>query len=261
MKKRLISAIIILLILTPIVYFGSYYFFIAVGIISLLAFKEILNLKLLKGKIPIFVKIMGILSMLLIVYSNIGGNEYNYLDSIYLLIPIVLLTFPLIYVKEKSYTSTEIVYLIGLIYLVGLGFNALLFARDNIYVLIYLLSITVIGDTFAYISGRLVGKNKLCPKVSPNKTVEGAIGGLIASTGVSLIVYQNLIAPFNFKIIIMTIFLGIASQIGDLIYSKIKRDNNIKDYSNLIPGHGGILDRLDSILITAFVYMILSTFI
>lgn len=110
-------------------------------------------------------------------------------------------------------------------------------------------------DIFAYFSGYLFGKHKLCPKISPKKTIEGAIGGVLGSvllcTLFGFLVFGESIIHF-----IVVGFLGsIIAQLGDLTASIFKRKMGIKDYGNLIPGHGGILDRFDSVLFTApFVY-------
>ena len=91
----------------------------------------------------------------------------------------------------------------------------------------------------------------MCPKISPKKSWEGAIAGFIGGVIVALLVYSHLVAPITFMI------LNIAGQIGDLVYSKIKRENEIKDFSNIMPGHGGVLDRLDSLSFVVFMYVLL----
>ena len=89
----------------------------------------------------------------------------------------------------------------------------------------------------------------MCPKISPNKTWEGCIGGLIFGSIISTISYCFLISNTHIlRIIILTIILSITCQIGDLIFSAIKRNFNVKDYGNIMPGHGGVLDRLDSLI-------------
>ncbi|CAM2937375.1 phosphatidate cytidylyltransferase [Hathewaya histolytica] len=122
------------------------------------------------------------------------------------------------------------------------------------------------SDTFAYYSGRLFGKNKLCPNVSPKKTIEGSIGGLIGSV-VGCCVYGVIINKFGVHINLYHYFIigligGILGQIGDLVASIIKRYLNVKDYGNIIPGHGGILDRFDSILfVSAAIYFYITLII
>ena len=92
----------------------------------------------------------------------------------------------------------------------------------------------------------------MCTKISPNKSWEGAIAGLIGGSIVAIIVYTNLIGEFSIKLVFVTMILSMVGQLGDLVYSKIKRENDIKDFSNLMPGHGGILDRIDSLSFIVF---------
>jgi phosphatidate cytidylyltransferase len=120
-------------------------------------------------------------------------------------------------------------------------------------------------DTAAYYVGRYFGKNKLCPKVSPKKTIEGSIGGLLGS-GIICLIYGIII---SYRIDIMNIWnyfiigilCGIFCQFGDLVASSVKRFVGVKDYSNLIPGHGGILDRFDSIIFSSVIVYYYITFL
>lgn len=255
MKVRVISAIVMIAILIPIIYFGGYVYAGAAGILSILAYKEILDLKKSHNKIPVVVKILGLLSLCYLVLGNIKGNALLYKQMV---LPLIAVLLPTIFYKKDHYKSEDALYLLGSIYLIGLFFNALITIRSiNIYILIYLISITVFADTFAYAIGCLIGKHKMCPKISPKKSWEGAIAGLIGGVAIALIVYSNLIAPLTVRVILVTIILNITGQIGDLFYSKIKRENDIKDFSNIIPGHGGILDRLDSLCFVVFMYVLL----
>lgn len=121
-----------------------------------------------------------------------------------------------------------------------------------------------ISDSFAYLVGRACGKHKLCPKLSPNKTIEGSIGGvigsLIAGAIFGFILYSNSLKNANVIWICMliTFVASVISQFGDLAASGIKRDHNIKDYGHLIPGHGGIMDRFDSVIFVASMVYFLS---
>ena len=116
-------------------------------------------------------------------------------------------------------------------------------------------------DTFAYCIGKLMGKHKFS-KISPNKTIEGCVGGVIGAVILTLIYTYICNTVWNMNIsylviIIVSVFLSIVSQIGDFAASSIKRYMGIKDFSNLIPGHGGMLDRIDSVIFVApFVYML-----
>ena len=133
---------------------------------------------------------------------------------------------------------------------------------DSLPYFILLILITTLTDTFAYIGGRLVGKHKFT-KISPNKTIEGCIIGSLVSTFVCTMYYVNIInSGLNIMMVILVILLlTILGQIGDLFFSAIKREYNKKDFSQLIPGHGGILDRLDSLIFVVISYVVLISLI
>ncbi|MBR6676258.1 MAG: CDP-archaeol synthase [Clostridia bacterium] len=112
-------------------------------------------------------------------------------------------------------------------------------------------------DTFAYFCGRLFGRHKLIPSVSPKKTIEGSIGGIIFCI-IGCVVYRLVLGQMNVESLpaiwifaVLGLLVSIVSQIGDLIFSLIKRRYGIKDYGILFPGHGGVLDRFDSVIATA----------
>ncbi len=253
MKIRIISAIVALAIFIPLIIIGGIPFAIAAGILSILAYREILNLKKSHKNIPFFVQILGLFALL---YLVLGTYDIDMLTYKAVLVPIILLLLPTIFYKDK-YESNDAFYLLGAVYLIGLFFKLLILVRSaNIYILVYLLSISIMTDTFAYAIGCLIGKHKMT-KISPNKSWEGFFAGLIGGTVIPLIVYVNLVAPFSIKILIVTLILSAVGQVGDLFYSKIKRENDIKDFSNIMPGHGGVLDRLDSLSFILFTYIIL----
>ena len=121
------------------------------------------------------------------------------------------------------------------------------------------LPITTITDTFALVTGMLIGKRKLAPTISPKKTIEGSIGGSLMGTIVASAYYITVINPSNSLVLVIlaTCFLTVVGQLGDLAFSFIKREYGKKDFSNLIPGHGGILDRLDSLIFVVLAFVLL----
>ncbi len=255
MKIRLLSAFIMLLIVIPVYLIGGYIYAGVVAILSILAFKEILDLKKSHKEIPKVVSLLGVIATVYLVVGNYGANMLNYRS---VLIPLLLLLIPVLFYKNNKYNTDSALYLLGWVYLIGIGFNLIITLRNlNFNILIYLILIAIFTDTFAYIIGRLIGKHKLCPKISPHKTIEGFVGGLVGGSITALIAYHFLVTKITFPIIIITMILSVIGQIGDLYFSKVKRENDIKDYSNLIPGHGGILDRLDSILFIVICYVII----
>ena len=142
--------------------------------------------------------------------------------------------------------------IIGLIYVSLFLGHILLTSNLQLNVGIWLIFIIAWAtDTFAYFTGYFLGKNKLCPTISPKKTVEGAIGGIIGST-VSCIVFSMYFIEANLIYVALLGSIGsVIAQMGDLFASKIKRYIGIKDFGNIMPGHGGILDRFDSIIFVA----------
>lgn len=131
--------------------------------------------------------------------------------------------------------------------------------------LIALMLISFIGDSFAYFSGRLFGKKKLAPHISPNKTIIGAIGGLAGSALIAPLIIHHFIWPSSplSSLILIGLTTGLLSQLGDLFESLIKRVAGIKDSGRIMPGHGGLLDRVDGLLFATpmfyclFIYFIL----
>lgn len=259
MKTRIISAIVMLLIVVPIIYFGGSIFRIGVGVISLLALKEIFDLKKSHKEIPFIVQFIACITLLLIVLSEYDGYSImfgvTYRGIAILLLSLLGLS---LFYKNDEYRATDALVLIGSILLIGTAFNTLILTREfGLYKFCFLILIFILTDTFAYLGGRTFGKHKLIPHVSPNKTIEGSVIGSVIGTIGACVFYHFLVNPITWKVMVGTFILSIIGQIGDLIFSKIKRENDIKDFSNLIPGHGGILDRLDSTIAIMLGYLIL----
>ena len=262
MKQRILSAIVIFAIVIPLIYLGGRYFSLGICLVSMLAFKELLNLKYNTNKIPILIQIFGFILTVLLVLTN---DLYSYSFGIsYRVLIGILIAFliPMLFYNSKNYNSKDALYMVGITLLIGVTFNCFILVRVfNMWEFIYLLVIPILTDTFAMLFGLLCGKHKLCPTISPKKSWEGSIGGSIVGTIGASVFYHFLVNPINIKVILITLALSVVGQLGDLVFSRIKRDNETKDYSNLIPGHGGILDRLDSIIFVVITYVLIHSFI
>ena len=154
-------------------------------------------------------------------------------------------------ISKLSLTIRYIIF--SLCFLILLPFNK---GAYNPYIILNVLILIWVNDSFAFLVGKNIGKNKLFESVSPKKTIEGFIGGLIFAMLAGCIIskYAMIFSPLNW--IIIAIIISIIGTIGDLVESKFKRQANVKDSGNIMPGHGGILDRLDSLLFAApFVYL------
>ena len=262
MTKRVISATVALAIFIPIFIIGGMLFDITVFVLAVLGLKEFLDVKKSKKEMPLFIQFISYISLGLIIFFN---SSNNYLLSVdYRLIAGVFMTFlipTILYHDRNLYSINDAFYLIGGIFFLGTSFSLFIFLRsEGLLLLLYLLFISIFTDTFAYFTGLLIGKNKLLEDISPKKTIEGMIGGtvlgvFIASTFYSTVIDNTL--PL-YIVIFMTTFLSVIGQFGDLVFSAIKRYYDTKDFSNIMPGHGGVLDRLDSIIFVIIGYILLS---
>lgn len=264
MRKRLLSATVLLLICIPLLILGGVLFDIAVLLVSIFGLYEFISIKEERKKLPAFIKFISYLIMTLIILTNFENSmfafalDYRVLAGLFILflVPAVL------YHDREKYSINDAFYMIGGILFLGISLSTLVIIREkSLSLMIYLLLIPIITDTYAYIIGSLIGKHKLLESISPKKTSEGMIGGTIFGVIIPTIFYNlfvNATTPI-YIIIIITLFLSILGQIGDLVFSSIKRYFSKKDFSNLIPGHGGILDRLDSIIFVVLGFMFFMT--
>lgn len=252
LRIRILSAVIGVPLILSVLFFRGLYLYFFVAAISLVGlyeyYRAMMNISINTNKIfGYFVVIVYYIILLLPVTFNRPG---------FLIAFSVMILFTYEIVTQKHNISEISITFLGIAYIPFL-FSHLLFIEKLKYgnIIIWLPLLTAwYTDTFAYFVGIYMGKAKLCPKVSPKKTVEGAIGGITGSIVLSTItgiVINNLgieIGIIHF--VILGFLCGIASELGDLAASYIKRYTGIKDFGNIIPGHGGILDRFDSILFT-----------
>lgn len=259
MKVRIISAILMAVVAIPLLLIGGYPYIIAISILALLSYKEILDLKKSHKPYPNLIKALGAICICLLLFENIIGCTLSYGLTYQSIISIFLiLMIPTIFYEKDKYTTKDALYLVGITLVLGIAFNLLIVTRNKgLNIILYLLSISIFTDIFALIGGKLFGRVKLAEKISPNKTWEGSFAGLVAGTIGGVIVYSLLIGSFSVRLVFITAFFSIIGQLGDLFMSKMKRENEIKDFSNIIPGHGGILDRLDSIIFVVLAYLVM----
>ena len=271
MKTRVLSGLIMLPLLIIIILRG-WVLFVGCFALSLLAvyeffrgFKE-LNIK---PSYPIAVGstiLLYLMGMLCFVGSSFSTSMFSsaFVFMLWAFITVFACLLYLFKIEERK-LEDAMVTLVGIFYVVFFCYHlALLGMEEFLGLTVWLVVITAFGtDICAYFAGVTMGKHKLCPVISPKKTWEGAIGGILGSMILCLI-FGLIFMKHAIALCLIVGFLGsIISMFGDLTASIFKRKMGIKDYGNLIPGHGGILDRFDSILFTAplvyYVVNILST--
>lgn len=263
MKQRVISAIIALIIVIPLIILGGYPYYIGVGLLSLIGFMEMIKVRNKKNVIPnINVAISLIGYILIVILSTIESTSFV-IDYRLLIIVFLLCYIPLIINKKGKYDVDDAFFLVATIIFLGMSFRYLIIVRNlNIHYLVYILLITIMSDTFAHFFGTKIGRIKLCPSVSPNKTVEGMIGGTLFGTFIPTIYFLTFISQNAniFLITIMSLTLSLIAQFGDLVFSAIKRKYGVKDFGNIMPGHGGVLDRLDSTIFAILAFAFFASF-
>ncbi len=263
-RTRLISSIILMAITLSVLLLGGDLLFVVLNVIALIGMMELNRVVKVHKSAP------GILSYIvsIIFYLLIYLDWREYETMLFILFLMVLMA---IYVFGFPKFKTEQIAtsFLGVFY-VGVMLSYIYQVRQlpNGEILVWLIFIGAWGsDTFAYCTGMLIGKHKIAPKLSPKKSLEGCIGGVVGAAllgGIFAAILHPLINGINQPEIIFAIVgaaSSVISQIGDLAASAIKRNHDVKDYGTLIPGHGGILDRFDSIIFTAPIVYYLLEFI
>ncbi len=259
MKQRIITGLILAVVLIPLLFVPKSVFYSVLAVFSLLAVRELVNMVSPKGH-----RLFGYFYTGLFTLAFYGVILFSYLgllSPLYLLVvTMVSLVSGALFVVSGKFTYELLSrYYLSIIY-VAIPFFALsLIRQTGLNMLFYLLMLAMLTDIFAYFVGVRFGKTKLAPTISPKKTVEGFIGGTviaaIIATGFAF--YVDLF-PLSTVLEYSFVFLAgwlvaMSAQVGDLFASSMKRFYDIKDFSNLLPGHGGILDRLDSTMFASIV--------
>ncbi len=253
-KTRLLSGIILLTIAITMVVLGGNVLFAVLFVISLIGMMELYRIVNINKSFPGILGYAAGISFYLLLYFKL--DEYQLMLFIFFL---MFLMFAYVFGFPKFTTEQVAISFFGLFYVsIMLSYIYQVRMLEDSAVLVWLIFIGAWGsDTCAYCVGVLFGKHKVAPKLSPKKSIEGCIGGVVGASLIGLIygtVFLKSIHGVDNPQLVFTIIgaaSSIISQIGDLAASAIKRNHDIKDYGTLIPGHGGILDRFDSIIFTA----------
>ena len=242
---RTISGVAIVIITVFAIYLGRIYLSGFVFLLSIIGIHEFYDAVRNIGVKP--VKIAGYISCIGFLLSSLG-IKWIKASNIFITIIIFLLVY--YFIKKKEFRLADIAITFFSIFYIPFLLQHIIYLRDDIHIwLVFLIAWGT--DTFAYVFGMLFGRHKLCPNLSPKKTIEGSLGGILGAVGITYMFarYFNL-EPY-FLYLFITFLGSIIAQIGDLTASKIKRITGIKDFGFIMPGHGGILDRFDSILFIA----------
>lgn len=251
MKTRIVTAILLMISILPAMLLGDAALTILVAILVPLILFEIFNL--LQDKTLKLYLSTVITSFYC--YGFLCNTHSLFIDSSAVLSFLILLSFTCVF--DTKISVAEVFYLFLINVLIAFALH-ILFVVINDFGLKYFLFLALATygcDTGAYFAGVFFGKHKLNPRLSPKKTVEGSIGGVVLGTilASSFGFLFSLFINTN-HMIICAITLTCTSQIGDLFFSAIKRNFDVKDFSNLLPGHGGVLDRLDSLIFNSIIF-------
>lgn len=249
MRTRILSGLIMLPLLV-VVYLGGSWLLIAtflIGLFGVREFYEAFATVKIKGSHAV-----ANISILLLYGINLFFGQHSQLYMFWFAV-VILSSYIYMFKIDQRKLNDGFVTMVGILYVVFFSFHVVLIDQSGDYnILIWLVFITAFGtDIFAYFTGFLIGKHKLCPEISPKKTIEGAVGGLLGSIILSGVFGFIFCREYFIACLVIGALGGIMSQLGDLSASIVKRKLKIKDYGHLIPGHGGILDRFDSVLFTA----------
>lgn len=261
MIKRIVTSIVAFCVLLPVLIFSETMVFpIAIAVCAAIGCYEMFSCIGLKKNIiltfPVYIAAFCMPILKRLITTNGFVKLALCISGIIILYMMGVAVF-----QNKTVSVTDVGLSFTACFYIVAAFVGIVYLHDNveygkyIYLLTFICAWTT--DTFAYFTGRFLGKHKLIPEVSPKKTVEGAVGGIVFCVAATVIfgaVIVNFFNPTgsikaNYLILAVSgVFISVVSQLGDLIMSLIKRHYGIKDYGKIFPGHGGILDRFDSVI-------------
>ncbi|MBR5314343.1 MAG: phosphatidate cytidylyltransferase [Clostridia bacterium] len=270
MKTRVITAVVCIALFIPVLIFSNTIVFplvlSAAAVIGVYEMHKCIDMKKWLVMVPSLLYALALPLCARIFFGGMEQEYYGFAQKIFVVYVFIMFAFA-VFSKGKIDISGTFAATLTTAFIVN-GFASIVLLRDFSYGKYFYLLVFLcpwITDTFAYFTGYFFGKHKLIPDVSPKKTVEGALGGTICCA-LMLVLYGFVLTKLvtglqvnYFALAVIGIVLSIVSQCGDLIFSLVKRKYGIKDYGTLMPGHGGVLDRFDSVIATApFVLMMFS---
>jgi len=271
LKTRVITAVVLLALFIPILFFSPTIILSLVVsiIISLAAWEWGRFIWGVKSRFPIYYSLMIQLLLVILIYcihldDDALVSRLNDLMSSILWISIIFWLFavPIILSRKLQFSiqkNTSLFKIVGVVIFMSDWYAFMLLRDTGLWVLLSVLMVVWTADIGAYFTGKKLGKHKLAPQLSPGKSIEGAIGGMVAVCILGIIFYAGNLSSSNFFnmigqqyswliLIPLSIFLAGMSVVGDLFESQLKRLSSMKDSSGLLPGHGGVLDRIDALL-------------
>ena len=249
-KTRLISGIVLVIIALATIISGSWILFFTLLAVSLIGMRELYKVMKVSDEHVTVLELVGYLGAVLY-YIAMKADFGNY-GTMAIIISMILILFVYVFGYPKYHAEQVMAAFFGVIYVaVMLSFIYLTRSLPDGKFLVWLIFLCSWGcDTCAYCVGMLIGKHKMAPVLSPKKSIEGAVGGVVGAALLGVI-YAAATQGKMAEYALICAVGALISMVGDLAASAIKRNQNIKDYGKLIPGHGGILDRFDSVIITA----------
>ena len=249
-KTRLISGIVLVIIALATIISGSWILFFTLLAVSLIGMRELYKVMKVSDEHVTVLELVGYLGAVLY-YIAMKADFGNY-GTMAIIISMILILFVYVFGYPKYHAEQVMAAFFGVVYVaVMLSFIYLTRSLPDGKFLVWLIFLCSWGcDTCAYCVGMLIGKHKMAPVLSPKKSIEGAVGG-VAGAALLGVIYAAATQGKMAEYALICAVGALISMVGDLAASAIKRNQNIKDYVKLIPGHGGILDRFDSVIITA----------
>lgn len=260
MITRILTAIVALLLLVPLLIWGGVWG--AGALFALVAGFSVYEMLGCCGLLKKWAVSLTSIAVSALVAILPVWNIDAAVKAVVLGVPAVIVLFLIFAVITHANTDVErLLMFITLAVYITAGFTALSYMRVTfgLWAVAFVLSVAWATDTFAYFSGMLFGKKKLCPNISPKKTIAGAIGGTAFGTAAGVLVFW--LADKDPLLGLIALPLSIVSQFGDLAASVIKRRFGVKDYGKIFPGHGGVLDRFDSIIPVSVITAVFFAFI